>query len=230
MTITQTYPKPRPFDVSEYYAMAAAGILREEEHLELLDGVIFLKYADSPRLFDVGEYYAMAAAGILRPDERLELLRGRIFVMSPIGSRHAASVNGTSLLLREKLGRRGLVSAQNPVRLDDGSEPEPDVAVVSWRDDFYAYAHPTPSDVLLIVEVGDTSADFDREEKLPLYAGAGVREVWLANLPSQAVEVYTDPLHGEYSARRVFGAGDVLTPTAFSDVRIPVSQILLADV
>ena len=78
MTITQTHPKPRPFDVSEYYAMAAAGILREDEHLELLDGVIFLKYAAGPRLFDVGEYYAMAAAGILRPDERLELLRGRI--------------------------------------------------------------------------------------------------------------------------------------------------------
>ena len=147
--------------------------------------------------------------------------------MSPIGSKHMSSVDEFVFLLTTQLGRRARVRAQGPIRLDNGSEPEPDIAILRWRDDRYAYAHPTPSDVLLIVEVGDTSADFDREEKLPLYAGAGVREVWLANLPAQAVEVYTDPLYGEYSARRVFGAGDVLTPTAFPDVRIPVSQILM---
>ena len=115
----------------------------------------------------------MAEAGILRHGERVELLSGVIVRMSPIGSRHAAWVDALANLLIDRIERRAMIRVQNPVRLDSNSEPEPDVTVIRRRGDFYASAHPGPDDVLLLIEVSDTTVAFDREVKLPLYAAAG---------------------------------------------------------
>jgi Uma2 family endonuclease len=122
------------------------------------------------RRFTVDEYYRMAEAGILRPDERVELIEGEIIEMAAIGSRHAAFVKRLNRMLVRGVGARGVVSVQDPVRLSELSEPEPDLAVLEYRADCYAAAHPTPADTLLIVEVADTTLGWDRGRKAPLYA------------------------------------------------------------
>ena len=134
----------RLFNVDEYYAMADAGILVEGEHVELIEGRLYNKYEGKPRLFIIEEYYAMAEAGILAPDERVELIDGEIIPMSPMKSGHAASVDSLNHGLTSQLGHRAHVRAQCPVRLDSNTEPEPDIAILKWRDDFYAHAHPRP--------------------------------------------------------------------------------------
>src|SRR5215210_3538728 len=118
----------------------------------------------------VDEYERMGEAGIFRPDSQLELLEGEIYEMAPIGSSHAACVKALSLLLNQLFGGVLLVSTQDPIRLNDYSEPQPDLALLRWRDDFYRRAHPTAADVLLVIEVADTTVDSDRRIKIPLYA------------------------------------------------------------
>jgi Uma2 family endonuclease len=146
----------------------------------------------------VDEYERMGEAGIFRPDSRLELLEGEIYEMSPIGSRHAACVSFFGNLLNRQLGDRLIVRTQDPVRLDDFSEPQPDIALVRWRDDFYREAHPIPADVLLVIEVADTTVDSDRRVRIPLYAKAGIREAWLVNLPAEQIEIYAEPERDAY--------------------------------
>lgn len=178
------------------------------------------------RLFTVDEYYRMAAAGILGPDDRVELIDGEIVEMSPIGIRHASCVDRIMALLIRRLGRRATVCGQNPVRLDIRSEPQPDIAVVSPRDDFYASGHPGPSDVLWLVEVADTTLAFDRRVKVPLYARAGVPELWIVDLEHDRVEVFADPAGGGYTASEVYGRGDRISPRALVRVTLRVEEIL----
>ena len=215
----------RLFNVDEYYAMADAGILVEGERLELLGGRIFHTYSGEPRLFSVDEYYAMAEAGILSPDERVELIDGEIIPMSPIGSRHASSVYSLDHWLSSLLVQRALVGVQSPVRLDSNTEPEPDIAILKWREDFYSSAHPGPDDIFLIIEVCDTTIDSDRSEKLPMYARFGIPETWLANIRERHVEVYSQPSGGEYQRSRIVGLDEILTLPTFEDVSLPVSRI-----
>jgi Uma2 family endonuclease len=132
------------------------------------------------RLFSVHEYHQMLQAGVLGEDDRLELIEGEIVQLSPINSRHAACVNRLNALFTSRLTGRAVVSVQNPIRLDTHSEPQPDLALLKPRPDFYAASHPNPEDVLLVVEVADTSADYDRGVKLALYARVGIAEVWKA--------------------------------------------------
>ena len=216
----------RLFDVDEYYAMADAGILAEGERLELIGGVIFSKYEGKPRLFDVDEYYALAEAGILRPGERVELIDGEIIPMSPIGDRHAYSVDELNELLITRLGGRARVRSQNPVRLGRDREIQPDISILRLRDDSYVSGHPTPDDVLLLIEVSDSTLDYDRDVKTPMYAAAGIPETWIANIPDRQVEAYSEPSGGEYRNRRVFGRGESVSPLAFPDISIPVSRIV----
>ena len=158
------------------------------------------------RRFTVDEYYGMAEAGILHEDDRVELIEGDIIAMAPIGNRHTACVKRLNRLFGEQLGRQVLVSVQDPIRLSRRSEPQPDIVLLRPRDDFYAAGHPGPADVLLIVEVVDTSLPYDRR-KLRLYARAGVPCVWLAILSTRRVEVHREPSTDGYRDVTIVGHG-----------------------
>ena len=222
---TQTQHAKRLFNADEYYAMGEAGILPEGGS-ELLGGVVYMKGVDKPWRFTVDDYYAMAEAGILTHDERVELINGEIIPMSPIGSRHAYSVNWITRLLITLLGERAWVSSQNPLHLNGQAEPEPDVLLLRWRDDAYVNDHPGPADVLLLIEVADTSLDRDRGVKLSMYAEAGIPETWIVNIPERSVEAHTDPLNGIYAHSRVYGSDETVSPIAFPDVSLRVGEIL----
>ena len=178
------------------------------------------------RSFTVAEYHRMAEAGILREDDRVELVEGEIVQMTPIGSRHAACVMRLVQLLSRQLGQGVLVNVQNPIRLGEYSEPQPDVTLLRFRPDFYAQSHPGPTDVLLAVEVAETSAVYDRDVKLPLYARAGIPEVWLVDLSAEGMEVHRDPTAQGYRQVRRVGRGERVTPGVFPELDLAVDDIL----
>jgi len=180
----------------------------------------------SKRLFTVEEYHRMAEAGILGEDDRVELIEGEIVEMTPIGSRHAGAVNRLNRLFSERVGEHAVVSVQNPIRLGERSEPQPDLALLRFREDFYASSHPGPGDVLLVVEVAETSAEYDRRVKVPLYARFGIPEVWLVDLEGEAVEVYRDPSPEGYRKAEVLRRGSSLSPSSFPDLELSVDEIL----
>ncbi len=178
------------------------------------------------RHFNVSEYYRMAAAGVLSADDRVELIEGEIVELNPIGSRHAACVGRLTKLLERLAGDRTIVWVQNPVQINDRSEPLPDVALLRPRDDFYAQANPQPAAVFLIIEIADSSVEYDQDIKIPLYAEASIPEVWLVNLPKEAIEIYTRPLEGEYREIRLVKRGESIAATAIPNLTIDVNGIL----
>ena len=182
--------------------------------------------APTRRRFTVAEYYAMAEAGILAPDERVELLDGDVIAMPPIGDWHASRVKRLNNFMLPPLQGRAIVSVQDPTRLDDASEPQPDVMLLRWRDDFYEGGHPGPDDVLLLIEVSDTTVDYDRSAKLAAYASAGIPEVWIVNRPDRRIESYSDPSGDEYATVRHYGVGESIAPWAFPDIVLQVDQII----
>lgn len=155
------------------------------------------------RLLSVSEYHKMMDAGIFAEDDRLELINGQIVYMSPIGSFHAAMVRKLDDLLHSTLRNDALISAQNPVSIPDFSEPEPDIAILKRREDYYAGGHPEPQDILLIIEVADSSLESDRNTKLPLYALAGIPAYWIINLLDQQIEMYHTPAGNIYKVREI---------------------------
>ncbi len=175
--------------------------------------------------FTVAEYNRMGETGILREDDRLELIEGEIIEMPPIGSPHASCVKYLIMVLKQMLGDQVLLSVQDPIQLDDYSEPEPDVALLRLRDDFYRHAHPMPDDVLLVIEVSDTTLRFDREIKVPLYAKAGIAEVWIINLPEEQIELYAQPADNTYQISRVFMRGTEARAHNFPNVKVDVSAV-----
>lgn len=176
--------------------------------------------------FSVNDYHRMAETGVLRPDARVELLDGKIIDMSPIGPFHGGLVKRLSRLFNLKAKGRWLVSTQDPVRLDDHSEPEPDVMLLRPAADDYTSRHPRPEDVFLIIEVSDTTLEYDRAEKLPAYGRAGVAEVWIVNLTEATVEVYREPHFTGYGSKTILRAGDQAAPQAFPDVMVDVMELL----
>ena len=178
------------------------------------------------RLFTVDEYYRMAAAGILTEDDRVELLEGEIVEMTPIGSRHGGTVKHLIAIFTSRLGSRVIVGAQDPVQLSRDSEPQPDLALLKPRPDFYRTSHPGPGDVLLIIEVADASVEGDRRVKVPLYAKAGIPEVWLFDVNAERIEVYRTPTSDGYRDVRVLRRGESLAPGAFPDLALAVDDLL----
>ncbi|MEW6756578.1 MAG: Uma2 family endonuclease [Candidatus Latescibacterota bacterium] len=178
------------------------------------------------RSFTVDEYYRMAEAGILSEDDRVELIEGRVLTMSPIGSRHAACVGRLDGILNRQGARRCLVWVQNPVRLDAYSEPQPDVALLRPRDDFCSEGHPGPSDVLLIVEVSESSEGYDRQVKVPLYARAGIPEVWVVSPAERVVWVHSGPAADGYTATRTARPGDVRALASIPELAVPVADVV----
>jgi Uma2 family endonuclease len=178
------------------------------------------------RLFTASEYHTMLEAGILKEDDRVELIEGEILQMPPIGSYHMGGVNRLNALFTSLLGRRAVVSVQNPFRLSDLSEPQPDLLILRFRDDFYSEQLPAPADVLLLIEVADSSLEFDRRIKAGLYARHGIPEVWLQDLKNGALLVYRDPSPQGYRDVKILHRGDRLSLLAFPDIVIEVDAIL----
>lgn len=177
------------------------------------------------RQFTVDDYYRMLAAGILNEDDRVELIDGEIRQMSPVDAVHAAHVKRLNQMLSIKLGSHFVIGVQDPIRLNEFNEPEPDLSVLRWHDDFYEQDHPRPSDVFLLIEVANTSLLYDRTEKLPRYAAAAIPEVWLVNIAQRAVEQYAEPENGRYTLYRVVNRGETLAATQIPELEIPVERI-----
>lgn len=178
------------------------------------------------RRFSVEEYHRMAEAGVFHPAERVELIEGEVVRMAAIGSRHADCVDRLTRLLVRGFGDAGTVRVQNPVRLDDHSEPEPDIAVVRLRPGGYADRHPEPADTLLIIEVADATLALDREVKVPLHARAGIPECWIVNLQEDRIEVYRTPSGHAFAHIEPHHRGQVIRPLAFPELRLAVDEIL----
>ena len=176
--------------------------------------------------FTVDEYHRMGEAGVFHEDDRVELLDGQIVEMTPIGHDHAGCVNALNGLLAQLAAGRAVVSVQNPIILGQHSEPQPDLALLAPRADAYRRAHPRPDEVLLVIEVADTSLVYDRDEKLPLYAKAGIPEAWLVDLPGRAVHTCRDPGSDGYRITRTARAGETLTPVRLAGVTLRVGDIL----
>ena len=178
------------------------------------------------RAFTVGEYYRMAEANILTEEDRVELIAGQIVAMSPIGSRHAACVDRLNGLLHRQPGPAFIVRVQSPIALNAYSEPEPDLVLLRPRADFYAAAHPSAADVLLAVEVADTSAGYDRAVKVPLYAQAGIPEVWLIDLFANRIEVYARPQGEAYQQRVEVAADATLASPTLASLKLAAADLL----
>ncbi len=178
------------------------------------------------RRFTVEEYCAMAEAGILAEDERIELLDGEIILMPPLNPPHESGTDQLNDQLLYPLHGRALVRVQGSILLDDDSLPQPDIAVLRLRDN-YQRERAAAADVLLLIEVSDSTLRYDREVKLPRYAAAGIPEVWIVNLRTRQVEAYNDPRDGVYQGRRVVGADGSISPRAFPDVTLAVADFLL---
>ena len=180
------------------------------------------------RRFSVNEFYKMAKAGILCEDDRVELVDGEIVDMAGIGSYHASCVDALTYMFVRRAPEGIIVRVQNPVHLNEFNEFQPDLAILLPRDDFYKESHPTPKDVLLIIEVSDSSVDYDRNVKLPRYAREAIPELWQVNLVYEHIDAFTDvdPLAGTYRTRRRYLRGDSVTPTLLSEITLEVGEIL----
>lgn len=160
------------------------------------------------KLFTVEDYHKMADAGILESDDRLELIKGEIIKMTPIKSAHAGIVTFLLEYLIIELHKKYTITGQNPVAFDRYSEPEPDIVVAAYRKDKYRSGHPTPSDVSLIIEVADSSLEYDRSTKKELYAESGIPEYWIVNIPDRQLEIFRQQAGSDYKEKEVFLPGE----------------------
>jgi Uma2 family endonuclease len=175
--------------------------------------------------FTVADFARMIEAGIFAEDDRVELIDGEVRAMSPIGPRHAAIVKRLNALMSRQVGDRTILSVQDPIQLTDYTEPQPDLAVLRLREDFYVQAHPVPADVLVVVEVAETSLEYDREEKVPRYAQVYIPEVWLLDVERETVTQYTQPDGTCYREEQTFQRGHILVSATVSDLRLALDDI-----
>lgn len=169
----------------------------------------------------VSDYHRMGEAGILNEDSRVELIEGEIIDMAPIGSRHAGTVSQLSRLLERAVGDHAIIWTQNPFILDDHSEPEPDIALLRPRADFYKSSHPRPEDVLLVIEVAESSLRYDQKVKAPLYARHGIPELWLVDVENHRLTIYRRPESGVYQ--------DLVTPGAMTAIAPSLLPVAILD-
>jgi len=183
-------------------------------------------FAQTKHRFSVKEYYRMAETGVLRPDARVELVNGEIIDMSPIGPFHGGVVGRLDRRFNKLSKDRWLVLSQHPLHLGEHSEPQPDLLLLKPITGDYTSRHPRPEDVYLLIEVSDTTLDWDHEEKLPAYGRAGVTEVWVVNLNELIVEVYREPHFTGYGSKTILRAGSQAAPMAFPDAAVDVAELL----
>ncbi|MDM3847825.1 MAG: Uma2 family endonuclease [Aphanizomenon gracile PMC649.10] len=183
-----------------------------------------------PRLntfrLNVSQYHQMSEAGIFSENDKVELINGEIIEMSPIGRRHTACVNRLNSVFSQLLGKKVIIAVQNPITLNNLSEPQPDIALLKPRADFYESGHPQPQDVFLLIEVADSSLEYDRDVKIPLYASSGITEVWLVDIYEQVIIVYRYPSENGYSDIQKLSRGEKMSIQAFPEVNLVVDDIL----
>ncbi|MBW4699171.1 MAG: Uma2 family endonuclease [Aphanocapsa lilacina HA4352-LM1] len=182
-----------------------------------------------PRLFTVDEYYRMGKAGIFQPDERLELIDGIVINMPPQGPLHAATVRRILAYLSACIApEQAIVQDDKPIAIDDHGEPVPDVTVVAPdpEGDYYSTRHPGPEDILLVVEVADSSLDKDLGTKKTMYARAGIREYWVVDLNSRRLHRFGEPRDGNFQNVEVLDENSRVSPVAFPTLNIPVKDLL----
>ncbi len=165
------------------------------------------------QLFTVSEYYKMAEVGILKPTNRVELINGEIIQKSPIKSPHANAISILEELLFEQLIKKVTIRTQSPIRISNISEPEPDFAVVKYGRSRYAKKHPSGIDTFLIMEVSDSTLQYDRKIKKKLYATANIPEYWIINIPDSQIEVFTQPVNGIYTKEKIYKHADSIKAT-----------------
>jgi Uma2 family endonuclease len=176
----------------------------------------------------VDEYYRMAEEGLLAPDARVELIEGEIIPMPPIGTVHAARTTYITRQLFRALGEHVGIRTQNPMRLSEHTETEPDVVLTVAMEDEFLHRHPTPPDTLLVIEVSHSTLRYDKETKLPLYAKSGVPEVWIVNIPGQCIDVYRRPHGNRYELESRILSAQPLTMERLPGVEIDLSKVFEA--
>jgi Uma2 family endonuclease len=184
-----------------------------------------LKFPVSRYSFSVEEYHKLADAGVLHEDSRVELIEGELIKMPPIGPPHASS---TEILVESfilKLARRAIVRIQDPVWLNDHTEPEPDIVIARLQPERYRKSHPRPGDILQIVEIADSTLEYDRNVKMPLYAEHGIPEAWLLDVGAKQLEIYLDPSDTAYRRCLKPPPDAIVTPTLFPDVQINLAEL-----
>jgi Uma2 family endonuclease len=186
----------------------------------------FMSIETSKRRFTVHDYHKMVDAGILTEDDRVELIHGEILAMSPIGPRHSAAVLRANQALVKLVAGAAIVGVQGSIRLDEYDEPQPDIYLLRSKEDFYASGHAGPPDIFLIIEMADSSLEYDQGLKLRLYAETGVPEYWVADIRNDGLITYSDLFKNAYSTVRQFGRGDTVRPHLLSDCLIPVDVLL----
>ena len=178
------------------------------------------------KLYTVDDYYKMAEIGILKPSDKVELINGKIFYKNPITSKDSAYINCLNRRLHTLIDNRIVIGVKSPVRINNFSEPEPDVALLKPRNDFYDEKHAEPDDVLLLIEVSLSTLDIDRKVKLPLYAEAGIQEYWIVNVKKKTIEVYTNPKGKKYTDKTIAKGDDKINISSL-DKTVKVSDLLV---
>jgi len=176
--------------------------------------------------FTVDEYYKMIELGMLKDYEKAEIIEGELIQKMPIGKKHSAVVEKLNEILRDRLGKSVSLRNQQPVRFGKYNEPEPDLAILHRREDFYANTRPVPKDVLILIEVSDATLKYDRDTKLTLYAEAGVPEAWIVNLPNDIIEIHQKPSVGIYQLTKIFKRGEQIESEILPDLKLEVNEIL----
>ena len=176
--------------------------------------------------FTIDEYLRMGEAGIFDEDDRVELIEGDVVHMCPIGMKHVGGVNRLTALFTRRLGSRVVVSVQNPMVLDEFSEPQPDLTILAFRSDYYEGARPHASDTLLAIEVADSSLAYDRRIKSALYARKHVRELWILDVVGKALDVYRRPSANGYREHQRLVRGKRVAMAAFPRVFCRVADVV----
>lgn len=177
-------------------------------------------------LTDIKEWQKLGEANIFPPGSRLELIEGEILEMAPIGCNHSGHVIRLTNFFAPLLNKNAIINVQNPLQLGDLSEPEPDFMLLKPNADFYCSRHPNAGDVLLLIEVADSSLSFDQNQKLRLYAQHNIAEYWLMNLNDSCLEVYRQP-HGDcYGEKTTLRVGDTVTLSQLNQISINIADIL----
>jgi Uma2 family endonuclease len=211
---------------AEFQGAATGGRHALGLEYDFVQRTISMRVETPKKLFTVDDYHRMAEVGILGPEDRVELIEGEIVQVSPIGSRHAATVDGITEMFVPAFLKRAIVRVQGPVRLSNFTEPEPDVILLRYRPDRYKTAMAGPDDTLLVAEVSDTSLRYDQQVKLPIYAAARIPEVWIVNLQDDTLLVFRNPAGRTYATEFALRRGEAISVAAFPETVFQVDEIL----